>query len=332
MAKRGRKREAKVEAVTPGRLKSFVERIERVIAERDERTELIGEIYQEAKGIGYDVATMRKIIKLRSMDAADRDEQQTLLDTYWHALEQADRVQNRVAAGETLDLAAKAEGVSKSRAQRIVSKTIESAKAEQITHDADGVIEPPGVTGPGAAEQAPVKTSTAGSSAATISTSKESDDAADSRQSSQELGGGHFAHSSRRDPAQVQPVRSGRGDGDQGPDRHADHDDGTDSRAQQRQGRPGSGGGDHEHSDRIDVVCSGGDERAVAPVPPNAASHETADKADISRAPAAGIHGEDGPAPALDTLEIPSFLDRRRGFASPRSVESRSNQQKDRLQ
>jgi uncharacterized protein (UPF0335 family) len=36
--------------------------------------------------VGYDVKTMRKIVSLRSMDAADRAEQETLLDTYKHAL------------------------------------------------------------------------------------------------------------------------------------------------------------------------------------------------------------------------------------------------------
>ena len=46
----------------------------------------IRDVYSEAKGVGYDVKTMRKIVSLRSMDAADRAEQETLLDTYKHAL------------------------------------------------------------------------------------------------------------------------------------------------------------------------------------------------------------------------------------------------------
>ncbi len=46
----------------------------------------IRDVYSEAKGVGYDVKTMRKVVSLRSMDAADRAEQETLLDTYKHAL------------------------------------------------------------------------------------------------------------------------------------------------------------------------------------------------------------------------------------------------------
>jgi uncharacterized protein (UPF0335 family) len=44
------------------------------------------DVYSEAKGVGYDVKTMRKIVSLRKIDAADRAEQETLLDTYKHAL------------------------------------------------------------------------------------------------------------------------------------------------------------------------------------------------------------------------------------------------------
>ena len=43
-------------------------------------------IAKEAKGVGYDVKTMRKVVSLRQMDAADRAEQETLLDVYKHAL------------------------------------------------------------------------------------------------------------------------------------------------------------------------------------------------------------------------------------------------------
>ena len=46
----------------------------------------IRDVYSEAKGVGYDIKTMRKIVSLRKLDAADRAEQETLLDTYKHAL------------------------------------------------------------------------------------------------------------------------------------------------------------------------------------------------------------------------------------------------------
>lgn len=151
MAKRGRKREAKVEAVTPGRLKSFVERIVRLMEEREEIGGDITDVFSEAKGIGYDAATMRKVIRIFRMDAADRAAEAEQLALYMDALGLVDRVQNRIAAGETLDGVAKAEGITKSRAQRIVSKTRERSESEQID-PTTGVIPTPGATEtPGAA-------------------------------------------------------------------------------------------------------------------------------------------------------------------------------------
>ena len=46
----------------------------------------IRDVYSEAKGGGFDVKTMRKVISLRKMDAADRDEQEAILDVYKQAL------------------------------------------------------------------------------------------------------------------------------------------------------------------------------------------------------------------------------------------------------
>ena len=73
-------------AISADRLKSFVERIEKLEEERKAIGGDIRDVYSEAKGVGYDIKTMRKIVSLRGMDAADRAEQETLLDTYKHAL------------------------------------------------------------------------------------------------------------------------------------------------------------------------------------------------------------------------------------------------------
>ncbi len=72
--------------VSADRLKSFVDRIEKLEEERKSIGADIRDVYSEAKGVGYDVKTLRKIAALRRMDAADRAEQETLLDTYKHAL------------------------------------------------------------------------------------------------------------------------------------------------------------------------------------------------------------------------------------------------------
>ena len=79
-------KKTKAGPISADRLKSFVERVEKLEEERRAIGGDIRDVYSEAKGVGYDVKTMRKIVSLRRLDAADREEQETLLDTYKHAL------------------------------------------------------------------------------------------------------------------------------------------------------------------------------------------------------------------------------------------------------
>jgi uncharacterized protein (UPF0335 family) len=68
------------------RLRSFIERIERLEEEKRTLAEDIKEVFAEAKGAGFDTRIMRQIIKIRRMDKDDLDEQETLLDVYKRAL------------------------------------------------------------------------------------------------------------------------------------------------------------------------------------------------------------------------------------------------------
>ena len=68
------------------RLKSFIERIERLEEERGALTGDIREVYAEAKSAGYDAKVMRQIVRLRKMDAADREEQESILQVYLDAV------------------------------------------------------------------------------------------------------------------------------------------------------------------------------------------------------------------------------------------------------
>jgi uncharacterized protein (UPF0335 family) len=68
------------------RLRSFIERIERLEEEKRTLAEDIKEVFAEAKGTGFDAKIMRQIIKIRRMDKDDLDEQETLLDIYKRAL------------------------------------------------------------------------------------------------------------------------------------------------------------------------------------------------------------------------------------------------------
>jgi uncharacterized protein (UPF0335 family) len=68
------------------RLKSFIERIERLEEEKAGIAADIKEVYAEAKGTGFDTKIMRQVIRLRKMDEADRREQEELLELYKSAL------------------------------------------------------------------------------------------------------------------------------------------------------------------------------------------------------------------------------------------------------
>ena len=75
-----------VGGVAVERLKSFIERIERLEEEKRGLSGDIKEVYAEARGSGFEPKIMRQIIKLRRMDKADVDEEESLLDLYKRAL------------------------------------------------------------------------------------------------------------------------------------------------------------------------------------------------------------------------------------------------------
>lgn len=72
--------------VAAGQLRSLVERIERLEEEKRTISDDIKDIYAEAKGNGFDTKAIRTIIALRKKDAAERDEEETILDLYKAAL------------------------------------------------------------------------------------------------------------------------------------------------------------------------------------------------------------------------------------------------------
>lgn len=76
-----------VGGIAVDRLRSLIERIERLEEEKTAIGSDIRDIFAEAKSAGFDVKIMRTVIKLRKMNAADRDEQEFLLETYRKALD-----------------------------------------------------------------------------------------------------------------------------------------------------------------------------------------------------------------------------------------------------
>lgn len=78
---------SEVGGIAVERLRSLIERIERLEEEKSAITSDINDVYTEAKNAGFDTKIMREIIKLRKMNAADRDEKEILLETYRKALD-----------------------------------------------------------------------------------------------------------------------------------------------------------------------------------------------------------------------------------------------------
>ncbi len=72
--------------IAADRLRSFIERVERLEEEKAAIMNDVKEIYAEAKGDGYDVKTLRQVVRIRKMDRADRQEQEALLELYLSAI------------------------------------------------------------------------------------------------------------------------------------------------------------------------------------------------------------------------------------------------------
>jgi len=72
--------------IAADRLRSIIERVERLEEERKALAGDIKDIFSEAKSAGFDVKVIKEILKLRKMEPAQVEEQETLLDIYRRAL------------------------------------------------------------------------------------------------------------------------------------------------------------------------------------------------------------------------------------------------------
>ena len=75
-----------VGGVSKDQLKSVIERIEKLEEEKAALAEDIKDVYAEARANGYDVKTLKSVVKLRKIDFEDRQVQEEMLDLYLHAL------------------------------------------------------------------------------------------------------------------------------------------------------------------------------------------------------------------------------------------------------
>lgn len=72
--------------VAAGELRSFIDRITKLMKEKDDLTGDIREVFQEAKGRGYDAATIRRVIARAKQDFERVKNQEALLELYLQAL------------------------------------------------------------------------------------------------------------------------------------------------------------------------------------------------------------------------------------------------------
>ena len=76
-----------VGGIASDRLRTIIERVERLEEEKAALAEDIKEIFSEAKAAGFDVKILRQVIRLRKLDSSDRQEQEAILDLYKRALD-----------------------------------------------------------------------------------------------------------------------------------------------------------------------------------------------------------------------------------------------------
>ncbi len=72
--------------VARDQLRGVVERIEQIEEEIRELTEAKKEVYLEAKGNGFDIKTLREVIRVRKQDQKERDELESLVEVYLQAI------------------------------------------------------------------------------------------------------------------------------------------------------------------------------------------------------------------------------------------------------
>ncbi len=86
---------ANVGAVAVDELLSVIERVERLELKKATIAGDIRDVFSEAKGSGFDIKAIREIIKIRKLDAAVREEQETMVDAYKRALGMASDLDER---------------------------------------------------------------------------------------------------------------------------------------------------------------------------------------------------------------------------------------------
>ncbi len=94
-----------LQASAQAQLRQFVEQIERLEEEKKAIAADIRDKFAEAKGVGFDVKALRKIIQLRKKTAVERQEEEGVLEVYMHALGMLSELVDDDAAGAYVEAA-----------------------------------------------------------------------------------------------------------------------------------------------------------------------------------------------------------------------------------
>ncbi len=94
-----------LQASAQAQLRQFVEQIERLEEEKKAIAADIRDKFAEAKGVGFDVKAMRKILQLRKKTAVERQEEEGVLEVYLHALGMLSELVDDDAAGSFVEAA-----------------------------------------------------------------------------------------------------------------------------------------------------------------------------------------------------------------------------------
>ena len=81
-------------------LRQFVEQIERLEEEKKALSDDIRDKFSEAKAVGFDVKALRQIVRLRKKSASEREEEESMLAVYMHALGMIDEVPEEATAAK----------------------------------------------------------------------------------------------------------------------------------------------------------------------------------------------------------------------------------------
>lgn len=81
-----------LQASAQNQLRQFVEQIERLEEEKKQLAADIRDKYTEAKAVGFDVKALRQIVRLRKKSNQERQEEESILEVYMHALGMLDHV------------------------------------------------------------------------------------------------------------------------------------------------------------------------------------------------------------------------------------------------